>query len=159
MRNKTEQYSVWIWSVRLNFSPTSKCHETNFQLFLVCTKSAGLSGGEWHFCLPESPAATPATSSAITPLVSFCSGEGIVVVESPSLSLTQSIPVFHVSPWEKPQGSCLFKIQKHTPVLVLTAPPSWVSGGGRYGQREAAIRHHAQLFFLFSGSWWEVQGL
>lgn len=55
----------------------AECNEVNFVLFL---ESAGLSGSEWHFCLP----------SLITLLVSFCPGEGIVVVvvESPSLSLS-----------------------------------------------------------------------
>lgn len=56
-----------------------ECNEVNFVLFL---ESAGLSGSEWHLCLP----------SLITLLVSFCPGEGIivvvVVVESPSLSLS-----------------------------------------------------------------------
>lgn len=49
---------------------------------MLFLESAGLSGSEWHLCLP----------SLITLLVSFCPGEGIivvvVVVESPSLSLS-----------------------------------------------------------------------
>lgn len=59
---------------------------------------------------------------------SFCAGEGIVVVKSPSLSLSLvASPSFYASPWEKPQGSCLFKnTKKHTSVLVLkpTHPPT-----------------------------------
>lgn len=49
---------------------------------MLFLESAGLSGSEWHLCLP----------SLITLLVSFCPGEGIIVVvvavESPSLSLS-----------------------------------------------------------------------
>lgn len=66
--------------------------------------------GTW--ASPRAPATTRPTSSAITPLVCFCPGGGIVAVKSPSLSLSLRHLFFHASPWKKPQGSCLFKNTK-----------------------------------------------
>lgn len=83
---------------------------------------------------------------------SFCAGEGIVVVKSPSLSLSLvASPSFYASPWEKPQGSCLFKnTKKHMSVLVLkpTHPPASLPLRGEAGKTEGGLQLGSTLLSL-----------